>query len=406
MPSGLDVAVLGCGPVGLAAAIALSRAGHRCRLYERFPEPAPVGSGLMLQPTGLGVLDRLDALPRIHGLGQRVHRLLGRLAGNGRTILDVSYDAISPGVHAISIHRAALFDTLMEGALSEGVPIRTGIEIGSVRHVAGKVHPVTTRGLALPPCDLVVDALGARSPLASCGRVSELPYGALWAALPWPGEPFSSDRLEQRYRAASVMVGVLPIGRPSPGATPQAAFFWSLRRDRLESWRSAGLDAWKAEVRGVWPEVEPFLQAIEHAGQLTFASYSHRTARHVPESRVAHVGDAFHSTSPQLGQGVNMGLLDVEALVDALAGGGGVEDAIRAYARRRRLHVGVYQGLSRSLTPFYQSDSRMLCVVRDRLVPPLAGRWPARGVMASMVAGTLGLSGGVDGRLNPRRRTP
>lgn len=386
-----SIAVLGCGPVGLAAAIALTRAGHSCRIYERFPEPKPVGSGLMLQPTGLSVLGELGLLPRILGLGQRVDRILGKLADTGRTVLDVSYAGISPDSHAVAIHRAALFDTLHDAVRAEGIPIRTGIEIGSVREISGKVHPVTSKGLALEPCDLVVDALGARSPLASRDSPRILPYGALWATLPWPGHPFDGSRLEQRYRDASVMVGVLPVGRPTDASTPQAAFFWSLRRDRLDAWRAAGLDAWKDEVRATWPDVEPFLGAISSPDQLTFAAYSHRTARQIPASRVAHVGDAFHSTSPQLGQGVNMGLLDVTALVSALADNEGIENSIAAYAKARRFHVGLYQALSRSLTPFYQSDGKALCLVRDRLVPPLAGRWPARWILGSMVAGTLGI---------------
>lgn len=50
---GLDIAIAGCGPCGLAAALLLHRAGHHVTLFERFDTPRPIGSGLMLQPTGL-----------------------------------------------------------------------------------------------------------------------------------------------------------------------------------------------------------------------------------------------------------------------------------------------------------------------------------------------------------------
>jgi len=65
------VAIAGGGPGGLVAALFLHRAGHVVTLYERFDRPQPVGSGLMIQPTGLAVLDQLGlAAP----LRQRRHR--------------------------------------------------------------------------------------------------------------------------------------------------------------------------------------------------------------------------------------------------------------------------------------------------------------------------------------------
>lgn len=54
-----DIAIAGCGPAGLAAALFLIRQGHRITLVERFTAPKPVGSGLLLQPSGLAVLDAL-----------------------------------------------------------------------------------------------------------------------------------------------------------------------------------------------------------------------------------------------------------------------------------------------------------------------------------------------------------
>ena len=55
----------------------------------------------------------------------------------------------------------------------------------------------------------------------------------------------------------------------------------------------------------------------------------------------------------------------------------------RAYARLRRLHVRLYQALSVVFTPFYQSDSLLLPLIRDQFVAPLSrlpvgldARWP------------------------------
>lgn len=42
----LTVAVAGCGPAGMAAALLLARQGHRVAIHERFAAPRPIGSGL------------------------------------------------------------------------------------------------------------------------------------------------------------------------------------------------------------------------------------------------------------------------------------------------------------------------------------------------------------------------
>ena len=84
-----------------------------------------------------------------------------------------------------------------------------------------------------------------------------------------------------------------------------------------------------------------------------------------------------------------MALLDAQALALALEQAGGVAEALELYARLRRRHVRLFQALSLLFTPFYQSDSRVLPVLRDRVVAPTS-RWPVlRRLVAAAVAGTL-----------------
>jgi salicylate hydroxylase len=273
--------------------------------------------------------------------------------------------------------------------LAENIPIETGRDI-----VASELLPDGRRNLLMaggsssPPFDLIVDALGASSPLVfESGRA--LAYGALWASLDWCGD-FDGAALEQRYVRASRMTGVLPIGLAPGSDRPQAAFFWLLRADRLAEWRGRGLDAWKSEVRSLWPATEPLLARIEAPEQLTFARYAHRTLGRPVEPGLIHIGDAWHSTSPQLGQGANMALLDAWALARALREEDRLGRALKRAAASRRFHVRLYQVLSAAFTPVYQSDSILLPFVRDRIVPPLSRIWPATWIQAAMVAGTFG----------------
>lgn len=386
---GLDIAIAGCGPCGLAAALLFHRAGHHVTLFERFDTPRPIGSGLMLQPTGMAVLSELGLLDATLARGARVDRLFGK-AGK-RVVLDVHYAALRrKGMFGIGIHRASLFAILHEAVLQSGIGVHTGRTLIGSEPTGAKRALHFTDGETSGPYDLVVDALGTRTPLApSTGR--ELAYGALWASLDWPKDAaFDPHALAQRYERASILAGVLPIGTP-PGATmPKAAFFWSLRADRLDDWREAGLVKWKAQVGALWPDCAPLLDQIHDPDQLTFARYAHRTLAAPAETALVHIGDAWHSASPQLGQGANMALLDAWALAKGLADKGNVDEGARHGIRLRRRHVLTYQWLTALFTPVYQSDSRVLPLIRDRMVGPLSKVWPATMIQTSMVSGLVG----------------
>lgn len=386
-----DIAIAGAGPAGLAMALYLKRAGHNVTIFERFEEPKPVGSGLILQPTGLTVLADLGLLDDMLALGARIDRLHGADASTGRTVLDVRYDAQRGNRFGLAVHRAALFGVLFRATRREGIAIETGVEIETL-DAGERATLVCANRRRVGPFDLVVDASGSRSKLRQGAGEAGLPrplvYGAFWASLGWRGEGFDEHALLQRYDRASVMIGVLPIGRPEPGADRMAAFFWSLKPDDAGSVRAAGLDAWKDKVVRLWPQAEAFTSQIDSFDQLSLARYGHHTMRLPVGRKLAVIGDAAHSTSPQLGQGANMALLDAAALGHALARTKDVEAALTAYAKARRWHVRVFQALSLAFTPFYQSDSVALPFLRDRLVATIAKIPPAPQFLASLVAGT------------------
>ena len=390
----LSICVAGAGPTGLATAALLRGRGHAVTVVERFSAPAPVGAGLMLQPTGLAVLRAMGLEREIAILGARITRLIGRTSDTGRVVLDVGYEGLGPGAHAVAVHRAALFGVLFEAATASGAEFKTGFTVAGLdRSHDGRPTLIADDGRRLGPFDLVVDALGARSPLAGlCGliRRRDLAFGALWGTVAWPGEPFRADALEQRYRAANVMVGVLPVGRRPGEIELLATFFWSLKAADYDRWRAAGLGPWKTDVLNHWPQVEPLLAQIRSPDELSFARYGHHTLARPIAERLAVVGDAAHATSPQLGQGANMGLLDAYALAASLDGHADVGQALAAYARARRWHVRAYQALSAVFTPFYQSDSPLWPGLRDWLLAPATRVPGVPRTLAAMVAGQVG----------------
>jgi 2-polyprenyl-6-methoxyphenol hydroxylase-like FAD-dependent oxidoreductase len=375
----MRIGIAGAGMGGLAIAAMLARDGHHVVVHDRMERPAPVGSGFVLQPTGLAVLDLLGLRPTVEERGSRIDRMLGLACPSQRTVLDVGYPR---GTYGMAVQRSALFDLLLTNALEDGVVFETSRSVINVDE-GPRRRLLMEDGRSSPPFDLVVDAMGSGSPLRP-DRSRTLPYGALWATVPWTsGTGFDANTLEQRYFRASRMAGILPVGTAHEGAPRMATLFWSVRRDEDPR---RDMDAWRSSVHDMWPEASCFASAAEPV----MARYRHHTHGRPVGLGLARIGDSWHATSPQLGQGANMALIDALALSTAIRCSNDVPRALTAYAGSRRAHVGFYQALSTILTPFYQSDSRVLPLMRDHLIAPLLRR---RGIVHAMIAAMV--TGGV-----------
>ncbi len=387
----LHIAVVGCGTAGAASALLLSRAGHDVVLFERVSDPGPVGAGIMMQPSGLLVLERLGCAERVLSRGARVDALVCRTA-SGRTILDLRYGELAEGLYGVGLHRGVLFETLYAAVKASRARLEVGAEIVRVsrpRRARGR-SLVDARGREHGPFDLVALCDGARSHLRDALGLTEsvrpYPWGALW----FIGEHEAPVReLRQYVRSTHTMIGVLPTGRgPGDGARSLASLFYSVRADRREEVFARGLGAWKDEVCAVAPPAAELLDAISDFDQLTFASYFDVAMPRWHAGDVVLLGDAAHATSPQLGQGCNLALCDAAALADALDGSTSVEDALDSYTRSRRDHLAYYQLATRALTPFFQSDAPLLGWLRDTFMPLSARVGFVRREMLRSMAGT------------------
>ncbi|MCD9096354.1 FAD-dependent monooxygenase [Luteimonas fraxinea] len=383
----LRIAIVGYGTAGQAAAVLLARDGHRIEVFERAPEPGPVGAGFLLQPTGLQVLWRMGLLDQVLAHGARVDRLYGE-APCGRAVMDMRYAGLDARLCGVGLQRGALF-SILDQARDDTVRLHAGITIEGPDDTDDR-WLCNADGGRHGPFDLVLAADGAasrlRGRLGGVRRDAVYPWGALWCLIDADDWPHVNE-LRQRYVAARRMIGLLPVGTRPGDATQRLSFFWSLPIAAFDGWQSAALDDWRDTVTAIWPEAARLLKATTTHAHLARATYRDVTLTQWHRGRWVLLGDAAHAMSPQLGQGVNMALLDAEALRDALRGQA-VSDALATYARVRRRHVAIYQFWSRWLTPVFQSERDVIAKARDVAFRPMGNLPGGRGHMLRVLSGT------------------
>lgn len=387
MTSALHVGIVGYGTAGQAAAVMLSRDGHHVQVFERAARPGPVGAGLLLQPTGLQVLWAMGLLPQALAHGAPVRRLYGE-TDRGHGVMDMRYATLDARTCGLGMQRGALF-SILAAALDGQAQIHDGSGIVDLDAQGGFLRD--ERGARHGPFDLLIAADGSASNLRAHVATPTLdrpyPWGALWCLLDRGDWPWA-DELRQRYVAARRMIGFLPVGTRPGDDRSRLSFFWSMPTAGFEAWQQGGLPAWHREIAAIWPEALPLVRQITECATLSRASYRDTVLARWHRDRLVLLGDAAHSMSPQLGQGVNMALLDALALRDALRSHGKVPAALAGYQAERQPHVSMYQTWSRWLTPLFQSNLDGAARLRDAAFLPM-GRLPlGQGHMLRVLSGT------------------
>lgn len=340
--------VVGGGIGGLAAAVALTRRGHRVEVLEQAREFTEVGAGLSVWPNALRALDVL-------GLGDHVReRALpegpaGIKDAGGRWLSRTDTAELERRYGQVAmVHRADLLDVLRAAvppeALRPGVVVRGVRPDGTVAHSAGE-----SAG------DLVVGADGINSVVRR----------SLWPEARAPRYAgYTSWRMVTR--PVPVREGVEVWGRGSRfgyAPLPDGRVYCFAAVNAPEGAADEGLTGLRRRFGGWCEPVPELLNAVDEEAVLHHDLYELPPLASYVSGRVALVGDAAHAMTPNLGQGACQAIEDAVVLS---------EGDLPAYDRTRRARTQSITRRSRRIGTVAQWSSPVAVTLRDtalRLMP-------------------------------------
>ncbi|HEX4805673.1 MAG TPA: FAD-dependent monooxygenase [Conexibacter sp.] len=332
MPEDMRIAIVGAGVGGLAAGIALRRAGFDVRVYERAPAIAPVGFGLLIQPNGAKALHLLGLGPALERISPRLRAVVMRDEA-GELLSDIETDPLeqATGLRPFPVARADLFGVLAEGFGLDRVTL--GAECVGVEQSAEEatIHFADGRSAT---ADLVVGGDGLRSVVRG-HVVADAATRFLWAGfetlVPWRAEITPKDEF-------TFWIGDGRRAAAMPVAGDRLYAFFDFPPDAADVHEAPD---WMAELRAIYgdwaPGVRALLDGVDPALLHPARYYDLDPIATYVNGRVVLIGDAAHATTPSLSQGASQAIEDAVVLAHYLQTTRlSLADSLARYDRERR----------------------------------------------------------------------
>jgi len=369
----MDVIVVGGGIVGLSCALALGNAGFQCALIEsqtcvnKIPERDALFDPKVVAITRaselffkqLGVWDLIEQSQRCCPYS-RMQVWDSESDGLIEFRADEFFEANLGHIIEQQVIIAALWQKLQQQVAV------TIFSQASIQEMHLRAEEVTVRlhsGQSLS-ARLIIGADGANSQIRKLSNIESVPTAYQQSAL----VAIITHEKPHQFTAYQQFNPGGPLALLPLANIDQSALVWTLPTLRAREMLEQDNHDFSAQLAQTCQYFLGKMQVLSN--RALFNLQSHHSTQYV-KTRCALIGDAAHTLHPLAGQGVNLGLLDVIALVNVLTPvrqknkDYGELSILQRYERQRRLHNHAMIKAMEGFNALFGSRSNLLRRLRN-----------------------------------------
>ncbi|UOB53548.1 FAD-dependent urate hydroxylase HpxO [Acinetobacter junii] len=330
----MNIAIVGAGMGGLTAGIALKKFGHQVTIYEQAAEILPVGAAISLWSNGVKCLNYLGLTEQIQTLGGEMESLayIDGLNNQTMTQFDLTPLYKEVGQRAYPVARADLQQLLMETFGLEN--IKLGMKMTEIEDQSEYVNIHFADGSQIK-ADLLIGADGTHSitrKFVLDYQVERRYAGYVnWNGLVQIDEKIAPAQQWTTYVGEGKRVSLMPV------AQNRFYFFFDVP---IESGLPNHREQYKTELKKYFKDwcapVHQLIDCLDEQKTNRVEIHDIEPFMNFYKGRVVLLGDAAHSTTPDIGQGGCQAMEDAIYLARALQiNTFGLSDALERYQNKR-----------------------------------------------------------------------
>ena len=379
----MDIAVVGAGIGGLAAAACLLRNGHKVRVYEQAPAISVVGAAVQMSANAVKVLEHLGLKEALEANAVKPKSFEFRRFDTGELLHEIKLGADHEARHGspyYQIHRVDLHAALLDAVLKiDPQALVLGSRAERVHEDANGAEVVFTDGRKVR-ADLLVGADGIKSVLRQ-HVVDEAPV-SFTGQVAWRLS-IPTERIPVHLRpdvVSSIWCG-----------PKNHAVMYYMRSGHVLNFVGCVERPWEEEswtARKPWEELDqdytgwhPIVRAaIEHVDRdqcFRWALNNRVPVMTWSSARVALLGDAVHPTLPYMAQGAAMAIEDAAVLSRAVELDMPMAEALLVYQNHRAPRAARVVNESNEMSDLYHiaDAQQMKQAFKDRNIASTRNNW-------------------------------